>query len=243
MAAVTHRNATADTSNVTSYPSGSFTPALNELLVVFVIAAATVAAGSMTDSQSLGFTKITSGVFNTGADTMYLFIANNLAAASAMTVTFDCTGDAATGAIILVAGVSGMSRKGSAAAKQSAKQENQAGGNTPSVVFGSLPTTGNPILVALANGANPATVTPPSGYTEQADTGFATPNRGGEYASLDSFSGVSGTVTWGSTYGTGQGAALGVELDTSAPQTLQTLTASQGQGAAVARVAAKVLVT
>lgn len=213
MATVTHRDTRAVTANASTYTSNNFTPAANDLLVSFVIASGTVAAGTMTDSQSLGFTKIDSALFGGSADTVYLFVANALAAASSMFVTFDVTGDSATGSIIFVASVSDMTKLGALAVRQSAKEENAAGTDR-TVDFASACLTENPTLVALANGVNPAGVTPPTGWTELADTGYATPATGGEYASRDTgFTGT--TVTWGSDLGASNG-KLAVEFDASA---------------------------
>lgn len=216
-AAITHRVATASTSNATSYASGSFTPAGGDLLIAFVVASGTTATGTMTDSQSLGFTKITSALKATSADSIYAFVSNNTAASSAMTVTFDCTGDAATGSIIFVASVSAMFRVGLDAIAQSAVQENQAAGGTPAPSFINSVNTNNPTLGCVGNSSNPATVTPPSSWAENAsgDTGYNTPPTGGEYAYRDSgFTGT--TITWGGTSATAFGDII-LELDARGP--------------------------
>ncbi len=213
MAAVTHRVSTASSSNVTSYASGSFTPAADELLVAFVTASGTIAGAAMSDSQGLTFSLIKKARKASNADTIYLFVANRLAANSAMTVTFDCTADAATGAIIQVAGVSGMTRTGADAVRQTAISENVASG-TPAPAFSASALTGNPTLGVVGNGANPAGMTTPTSWTEKDDTGYTTPATGAEYVSRDSgFTGT--TVTWGSSSGTAFGAII-VELDSSA---------------------------
>lgn len=220
--AVTAGVSTASNANGSSYASGAFTPAAGDLLVVFVTATGTIAAGTMTDSQGLGFTKITTALKNTSADTLYLFISNNTAAASSMTVTFDCTGDNATGATIQVARVTAMSRTGSSASRQTAKQENQASGGTPAPVFGSAALTANPTLGLVGNSTNPATMTAPggtvcngAGYTERDDTGHTLPTDGSEYVSCDSgFTGT--TITWGGTSASVFGDII-VELNTSVP--------------------------
>lgn len=212
MAAVLHRVATPSTLNAATYASDAFTPAAGELLVVFVTASGTVAAGTMTDSQALGFTKINSALWGASTATLYLFVADALAAASSMTVTFNCTGDNATGSVILGAGVSGMTKLGALAVRQSAKEENAADADR-TVDFAIACLTENPTLVAMANGFNPAAATEPTGWTELADTGYGTPNTGAEYASRDAgFTGT--TVTWGSNLG-GNNGKLVVELDAS----------------------------
>jgi len=210
-----HAISTASTSNATSYASGAFTPAANDLLVAFVTASGTIATGTMTDSQNLGFVKVTSALKNSSADTIYLFVAKNLANAKSMTVTFDCTGDAATGAIIQVVRISGMNRTGLNAILQFAMQENQAAAGTPAPAFGAAAQTGNPTLGVVGNSTNPATMTAPTGWTENDDAGYITPTTGAEYVVRDSgFTGT--TVTWGSTSASAFGAVI-VELDTTTP--------------------------
>ena len=230
MATVTHAISTASTAGGTSYASGAFTPAADDLLVAFVFATSTVATGTMTDSQSLGFTKVTSAVKGGTAHTLYAFVANALAAASSMTVTFDCTGDPASGAIVQVARIAGMSKTGLTAILQSAKLENQSAGGTPTATFPASALTGNPTLGAVGNGTNPATVTNPSGWTERADAGYSVPDAGQEYVSRDS--GFTGTViTWGSTSAS-TFCDLIVELDASGAGTAANAGNAAGTGTA-----------
>lgn len=195
--------ATSSTSNTTSYASGAFTPAAGDLLLVFAMAGATTAAASMTDSQSLGFTKVGSAVASTSTDTMYCFVSNKFAAASSMTVTFDCTGDAADGCVIIVFRLAGMTRSGEGAVRQTAKQDNQAASGTPAPAFAVAALTGNPTYGGIMNSSNPAAMTPPTSWTENAsaDTGYNTPTTGAEAVYRDSgFTGT--TITWGGTSAT-----------------------------------------
>ena len=214
MAACTHGVSTPSTSNATSYVSGAFTPVANDLLVVFVAATATVAAGTMTGTGGVGF--INTGIlatWNTGANTIYVFVADALAAASSQTVTFDCTGDGATGCVIEVVRVSGMTRTGNSAVRQNQSANDQAASTTPSVTFGSACLTGNPTLGVVGNSTNPAALTTPTNWTERDDTGYGTPTTGTEYVTRDS--GFTGTaMTWGSTSASIYG-VIGIELDTS----------------------------
>jgi hypothetical protein len=74
--------------------------------------------------------------------------------------------------------------------------------------------TGNVTLGFLANGTNPATMTEPTGWTEAADLGYATPTTGVHAVHRDSgFTGT--TITWGSTTG-GSTLDIILEMDTSA---------------------------
>jgi hypothetical protein len=209
---------TADSSNVTSYASPAFTPTVGDLLIGIVPATGTVLASPTLTASANGitFTLVGSATKNTSADTLYVFVANQLAPAApaSMTLTFDCTGDAATGAIVCCALVSGMTQTGLAAIRQNAKIDNVLGGTAPTTTFAASALTGNPtiqaVLTTVATGS-----TPPTNWTERVDTTYSLPTTGGGYSSRDS--GFTGTaITLGST-ANGACCAFAVELDTSAP--------------------------
>jgi len=213
MAAVVAGVATAHVADQASYVSGSFTPADGDLLVAFVTTSGKAVAGSLSDSQSLGWTAITSALKNTSADICEAFVSNRKAAASSMTVTYTVGGVGnATGCVIQVARVSAAPFAGALAIKQSAVQANQAAG-TPAPVFGAAAVTTNPTLGLVGNSTNPATMTAPTSWTERSDTGYATPATGAEYVTRDSgFTGT--TVTWGNASATAF-ASIIVEIDVS----------------------------
>ena len=215
MAAVIHGTTLNTTTNASVYTTASFTPVVNDLLVVFAYARQSLTRpATVTDSLSGTYTQILAIDGGASADTLYLFIADQLASGSALTVTFDVTGDAATGAIVFVARVSSMTRTGSSASLQTATESLQASGGTPETIFGASVLTGNPTLGFVGNQVNPATLTPPTNWTELADVGHTGPTQGAEYAHRDSgFTGT--TITWGSTSGEVYG-TISVELDTSA---------------------------
>lgn len=217
MAACSLGVATGSTTDGTSYAAGAFTPALNDLLVGCVVATGTVAAGSMTSTgNTAAWTKITSATRSTGADTLYLFVQTALCTATSTTVTFDCTGDAATGAIIHVVRVSGMTLTGASAVKQSAVLSNQNNAAVSTVIasptFAASCLTGNPTIEFAGTsegGMNPAT-----SWTELADTTYATPTTEMETHSRDS--GFTGTnIGWNDTLSSPFG-VIAAELDTSA---------------------------
>lgn len=224
MAAVTHGIQTASTLNVTSYAAGTFTPAASDLLVGMVAATDTVAAGTMTSTgNTAAWTKITTALFQSSAGTCYLFVQNALTTATATVVTFDCTGDAATGAIIAVARISGMTRTGASAVRQSAVLSNLAvalGNPISSPTLAAAALTGNPTIEfagTLYGGGSPETFNPPTNWTEGvADGSYLTPNTAFEYHFRNS--GFTGTNTgWADT--TGGADNLGIilaEFDTSA---------------------------
>jgi hypothetical protein len=214
----TPRVGTASTTDGTSYASGNFTPAVNDLLVVFVVASDSVqATAALSNSAGLNFTQFKRATFNTSADSIYGFVSDGLVtSATSQTVTFT-TSDPATGTVIFVSSVAGMSRTGLSAILQSAQQDNGAASGTPAPAF-SLPVfAGNPALGVIGNRSNPANMAPPTGWTEAADAGYATPTTGGEYVFRNS--GLTGkTITWGGISDTAFGAMI-VELDASALET------------------------
>ena len=208
--------ATASTSNANNYTTGSFTPAANDLLVAFVAATDTTAAGTLENSgTNLGWTRVTTHTWDTGVDTAYLFVANALAPATAITCTFRCTGDNATGSVVTVLRVSNMTRAGLSAIFQSAGQSDQAAAGTPAPAFATAAKTWSPIVGLVANSSNPAALTPPSTWSEESDTGYNSPTTGSEVVSkANGFTGT--TVTWGSTSATAF-ASIIAELDASPP--------------------------
>lgn len=212
MAACTFAISTPSTANASSYVSGAFTPAANDLLVVFATLSGTDTGGSLTGSVVSTFTKIATAAKAASVDTSYLFVANSLTTATSQTVTW--AGNAATGCILQVWRISGMSRLGSAAVKQTGQQDNQAASGTPAPVFGASCITTNPTLGLVSNATSPATMTPPASWTEGGDVGYATPTTGAETVFRNSgFTGT--TVTWGGTSASAF-CSIVVELDASA---------------------------
>lgn len=213
MATVTNGVATASTTNATSYASGSFTPTAGDLVLVFVTVSGNVVIPQMTDSQNLGFDYVGSAFYATNANTVHLFVANQKAANSAMTVTFTCVGTTASGAVVNPVLISGQTKFGSFAIKQFKASSNNAAASSTAIAFGATTTAGNPILGVIGNATNPATMTPPTGYTELADTGYATPTIGHESVALAAGATVT-TITWGSNSASTWGGII-VEIDAS----------------------------
>lgn len=105
-----------------------------------------------------------------------------------------------------------MRRTGTSAVRQWAIQNNGAAAATAAPVFPAACLTGNPVVGLLMNATNPATVTPPSGFTETIDTGGAAPVMGAE-AVFRNNGFTSATLTWGGASAS-VFAALGLEMDT-----------------------------
>jgi len=211
MAAVTLLGtATFDTNSGTKTVTA--TPAVNDLIVIVTAHTGNTSAATPTDDQSGTYVEITSAVKAFSADTMRVFIRSALISSAVSTVFTHAPGTSDGGGLAVLK-VTGMSRVGASAAKQSAKQDNQTATGTPAPVFASACLTGNAVIGAVFNASNPAGLTPPTSYTERVDTGYSTPGAGLECVSRDS--GETGTtITWGSTSATAFG-SLVVELDTS----------------------------
>lgn len=218
MAAVTALVAgTGDTSNGATYATSSFTPTAGRLVGVWATASGSLSAGACTGSANgLTFTRVASCLNQGSTGGLFLFIADQLTpgSPSSMTVTLDVTGDNATGAVVAVFQVDGMTNTGSAAVLQSVTREAQSSGTTLAVTLPAAPSSSNTVLVGMCNNQEPAGVTPPGSFTEGGDAGFPTPSQGMQWAYRDSGH-TSTTVTWGSN-SAGLWSAIGVELDTDA---------------------------
>lgn len=190
---------------------------LNDLLVVICAMTGAVTAPTVTDDNSSGaYTDCTGGAVlkNTSADGMWVFARNSLVPATASTIITMTSPGGDTGGGLFVYRVTGMARVGSQAVLQVAKQSNQAAAGTPAPVFGASPLTTNSLIGAVHNATNPATMTPPTSWTEKHDTGYATPTTGLETATIDSGF-TTATVTWGGTSASAFG-SIAVEMDASA---------------------------
>jgi hypothetical protein len=214
MAAITHIRSAAPTTNATTYTDTAFTPSAGVLLIVAAVASGTVANADLTSSSGLTFVRAATATMNSGADTIYLFVANDLTTGAEEQLTFDCTGDGATGAIRLTGQITGMTKTGSTAVRQFKALSNQAAGGTPAITFDSACLTDNPTLGVLGNKSNPFGVTAPTSWNELNARAYDTPTTGGHYVGRDSgFTGT--TITWGSTSATAFGGLI-VEFDVSA---------------------------
>lgn len=216
MAAYVAHNTTFNTT--AGNKSNAPTPAVGELIVVIAAHTGVATAATVSDNQGGTYTEVASALKATSADRVGVWIRNSLIA-SAVAHTVSTSAAASTGGGLVTIRISGMSKTGSAALKKSAKQDNQAAG-TPAPVLASAALTGNMLIGAVFNATSPATMTPPSTWTEEVtngDVGYSTPPTGLEWVHKDSgFTGT--TVTWGSASASAF-CSIVVELDTSASAT------------------------
>lgn len=198
--------ATASTSNTNSYAGNAGTPSSGDLLICFVSAQTTVAAGAMTGQWTWNL--LTSFTKNSGADTIYVFWARTTGTTST-TPTFDCTGDNATGCIISCIRVTGQEGGGA----PYLRQMKTATGSTanPAVAMDTAILTGNGCLGFCANGTNSAVqFTAPStggGWTEVHEVSHTNSPHGA--TTVSKVSGETGsTITWTNSNTTAWGAII-----------------------------------
>jgi len=218
MASVTLLGTTFSTANGTKTVTA--TPAIGDLIVIFVAHTGNTSSANPTDNNSDGagvydISDVASVSKNGGADTMHCFIRRALIGSASSTVFTHAPGGTSGGGLCVL-NVSGMTRTGNAAELQAAGQSLQGAGGTPAPVLGATPQSANPIAGAVFNTSNPAGMTPRTGYTEHSDVGYNTPTSGLEVMSLNSGE-SSATITWGGTSATAF-CDLAIELDTSPPQ-------------------------
>ena len=164
------------------------TPAVGDLIVLVVAHSGNTATTAPTDNNAGGggtYTLVNTAVKATSADTMKVWVRNALIT-SATSTTFTTAPGTTTGGGLVVLDIQGMDKVGSAAIVRSAIQSNQAAGGTPAPVLGATPSITNPIIGAVFNATNPATMTPRANYTEIADVGYNTPATGLEVISRNS---------------------------------------------------------
>ena len=196
---------------------------LLDLYVVVCAASGTSAANadttSVTDDNTdgLGTYTLIVETDNTQTTRLKIFVRNALVQAAVTTVVTANQANS-NGGGLAVFRVTGMQRAGAGAVVKS-KAASFAAAGTPAATFGSAVNTANATCGGLWNGTSPATVTEPTGWTEQVDLGYSTPTTGLETIRRDSgFSGT--TVTWGSTSATAGAVAL-IELDATVPPELE----------------------
>lgn len=174
-------------SDATSYTHGSsYTPTADTYQTIIVSATATNAVATMTGGS--GWTSapalITSATFNAGASTLYLF--GGLAGASpgSWTPVFDCTGDGATGCMMVFAEWTGFDT--STPIRQTKVKSDTVGSN-PTITLDSavLTTSGGMVAIVITN-SNPANIACDATISEVSDIGHSSPTCGLEVAEWES---------------------------------------------------------
>ena len=201
-------NTTAGNKTVTA------TPEVGDLIIV--VAACTLAGGTtaVSDNNSggagtyqdididrTGFS--TAGVLNVYARTALI--------ASATSTVFTAAQAGSTGGGLHVYRLSGMTLLGTSCVRQTAGQSSGTAATTPAPALGVEPIARNPMLIAVAAGANAAVMVPRVDYAEGADGGYNTPATGLGSAVLDCGE-DSATLTFGGATST-TFASVGIEFE------------------------------
>jgi hypothetical protein len=194
-----------DTANTTSYASNggtatatnaTYTPAANTPCFAVVNAAGSVAASPTFAGNAMTWTLQGGTTWGSGdIHRLYLFTAPGIASPTTTAGTFTCTADAATGVIAHVIQVNGADA--TTPVQQFKLTSNPTPGTTQNIqgVFDATTQSDCAIYANACNITTPATLPPPSGYTEIMDSGHATPNIGMEAATHTSPGAVT-TVSW-----------------------------------------------
>ena len=219
MAVVSELGELWDTSNNTAH-TVTATPAVDDLIVVIhgMSGWASGDTSVITDNQSGTYTQIGANPLSTAGGTggaLWISIRTALIP-SAVSTIFTETPAGSTGSGLTVLKVTGMTRTGADAALQNIGESTQTE-NPPVIAFPVATLAGNPIILGVFGEDNPPALTPPTGFTETTDAGWATPTSGieivfnGDGNTLSSYSWSAGALT--------DHNEVGVELDTSAAPT------------------------
>lgn len=190
----------ASSSNTDSYSLASFTPTANEFLVLWVVATATYSAGSVSNTgTSLTWIKQNSVLYNS-TDTLYCFTADVPSSTSASVITFSCTGDNATGCILMIQSCSNVNKV------FPVRQTVSGTGNAATATLNNAAgVSNNAFLTAMGLNSSSVTVnTNPTGFTKSSDVTYTVPGtRGAAWYDANGFTGtstapvLSSTSNWG----------------------------------------------
>jgi hypothetical protein len=220
MAAVTLLGTPTLTTTNNATKAVTATPAAGDLIVLVVVNSGATAGTAPTDNNADGngtYTLAETCLLSTATQYASVYIRDALVGSATSTV-FTNNNTSNTGGGIAVLKVTGMSKTGATAKKQSAKQDSQSAG-TPAPAMGAAVLTTNPVVMAaVVNDSSPghdgtSGLVPRTSHGEVVDGGYSTPTTGLYVTTIDS--GETGTtLTWGGAATASYG-ALAVELDAS----------------------------
>ncbi len=200
----THLQTIANTLSSETYSFFPFTPAATSLLIVIVAIRGTAVSATISDTAGVA-------VWTTHEDNgtgLAIFTGAVLGVPSRTIVQISITGDAGTGRRTSMWECTGD--VGRPEYVQSDLSDVGAGGTTPQWTPDVVLNTNNAYFACINNTSNPAAVTEPASWTEDADTGHVSPTAGWEVVSRNG--GESGlSVSWGSTSATAW-RLLGIEI-------------------------------
>ncbi|HEY1249360.1 MAG TPA: hypothetical protein VGE97_10255, partial [Nitrososphaera sp.] len=174
------------------------TPQPNDLIVIVTAHTGNTSTATPTDNNTNGgvYSSITSALKNSSADRLGIYIRTEFIQYTVSTVFTHAPGTS-TGGGIAVYAIRGMGKVGLDAIRQSIQQANQSGGATPTPTFSSAVLTGNPVISAVFNAANPGGISARSSpsYTRDVNSGYSTPTTGLDAMHINS--GETGTaIAW-----------------------------------------------
>jgi hypothetical protein len=191
----------ASTTNTNTYALAAFTPTANSLLVVMVYATGTVITTPTVTGGSLTWTREVIQVI--GSNEQAIFWARVGGSPVSTTITFDCTGDNATGAIVEVVQFTGYDATTNNPIKQAKTSTATTTSTNANVVFATALGTSNGYYITWSAGLAANSSAPPSGWTESNDLAYSTPasnaagayRAGGETGTTYTFTSASSTWT------------------------------------------------
>ena len=202
-----------------SKSTGSFTPNIGDLIVVFTAHTGNTSAAAPTDNNADGlgtYSQIAAAaaVKTASTDTLRVWVRDAFVGSATATVVTHDPG-ASSGGGLRIATVLSMpaGRVGTTAVRQAGKQDNQVAG-TPAPSYPGAALTANMVLGSVFNDSNASGVTAPASWSNVGtDQGYNTPTSGTRQFYRDS--GETGTTI---TFGASATAFCStiIELDTSA---------------------------
>lgn len=239
MATVTLGIATTSVASSSSYALTTFTPAVGDIIVLCLQSNTSGQIISASDNQGGNYSDFTGPLTGVSGGRAFIFVRDTkVASAVGHIITVSVSGGA-TGLIGISLRVAGLgNRTGTSLRKQN--QGSSATTGTPTLTFNNNVLTQDPVIAFISNTTNPATLTPPTSWTEDSDVGTAAP-LGMEVVHINS--GFTSTaVTWGSASATTYIKA-GIELDVSSVVRGQAQAQIKGFPTRVAQAKANIVAT
>lgn len=193
--------------------------AISDLILIVTKTSNSVSLTPPTDDNPDGlgtYTLVISALNNSSADLVSVWVRDALITNTTSTIFTHAPG-VTSGGGLAVYKVSEMAIAGLAAIQQSAKEENQSSGNTPSPTFANLPKYTNPILTIVGNTSGGSSVSQTAEYTIQDNLNYSGPVQALLVAVLRAHRfETRQSIAWGSTSPTGF-ASLAVEVNAPDP--------------------------
>lgn len=203
----------ASGTDATTYTTGLTATTADALIVAFVYATGQVQATPTFASGSFTFSLLRR---DGATNSIYVFVSDSLDDGVSKAFTFTTTANS-TGCAYDVFSVTGMTRTGTSAIRQS-NSSTVASGNRASSTFASAPLTANACMAVLGYATNPSVSNEctPTGWTNQVSgKGYGTPATGYGVSSINS--GFTSTTVQAASNASSAGRWTIIELDTSAP--------------------------